>query len=217
MSFVNFSIIYSYKLTCHAKFVYNDISKLGINRLIIILLLLSATLHAQNSPIENSITSGELKMTFPSIYFKHNSTDYASMPYTVDSCFKFIAAKIKELNSYPVWRDSAEKERLTYIRIQKLKIDLKKYVSSNSIHFQSMGAAQKISRRTIETSKNDVQTQYLLSLNAVLDVSGAIKNKDNGREKKQGKGIPRLVWCGWQYGFHWSSTGQSDKKAKSSK
>ena len=28
------------------------------------------------------------------------------------------------------------------------------------------------------------------------------------------KGIPRLVWCGWKHGFHWSSKDGLNKKAK---
>ena len=186
-------------------------------KLTIILFCIATSLKGQNSEIDRLIDS-ELKMTFPSIYFKHNSTDYANMPYTVDSCLKYIATNIKNLNSYPIWRDSTEKERLTYIRIQKLKSDLNKYAPSKQIHFQSMGTAQKISRRTIEKSVDNQQTQYLLSLNSVLDISGVIKNKMVvGKEKKQRKGIPRLVWCGWQYGFHWSSNGSKSRKPKSNK
>ena len=72
-----------------------------------------------------------------------------------------------------------------------------------------MGLAQKVSRQTIGKSVDDKQTQYLLSLNSVLDVSGAIEHKKNNyTEKKQRKGLPRLVWCGWQYGFHWSTPGK---------
>jgi len=132
------------------------------------------------------------------------------MPYSVDSCFKYIATKIKELNSYPVWRDINEKERLTYFRIKQLQADLVKYLPANNIRFQSMGAAQKISKQTIQKADTK-QAQYLLTLNSVLDVSGALKNK-NSKEKKQRRGIPRLVWCGWQYGFHWSSKGKTIKK-----
>jgi hypothetical protein len=185
-----------------------------LGKLTLILFCFSASLHGQNSEIDR-LVAGELKMTFPSIYFKHNSADYATMPYSVDSCFKYIATNIKNLNSYPIWRDTTEKERLTIIRIQKLKSDLNKFVPSKQIHFQSMGTAQKISRRTIEKSVDNKQTEYLLSLNSVLDVSGAIKNKMTlGKEKKQRKGIPRLVWCGWKYGFHWSSNGGPNKKTK---
>ena len=153
-------------------------------------------------------------MTFPSIYFKHNSAEYAAMPYSVDSCFKYIAKNINDLNSYPIWRDSLEKERLTVIRIQKLRSGINKYVSARQIHFQSMGRAQKISRLVIEKSRDDKHIQYLLSLNSVLDVSGAIDQKKNTtvKEKKQKKGIPRLVWCGWNYGFHWSDKGKTKAK-----
>ncbi|MBI3519986.1 MAG: hypothetical protein HY062_11590 [Bacteroidetes bacterium] len=175
---------------------------------------MSSIIQAQDSEIDRLVV-GELQMTFPSIYFKHNSSDYAVMPYSVDSCLKYIAANIKNLDSYPIWRDTTEKERLTYIRIQKLKSDLNKFVPSKQIHFQSMGTAQKISRRIIEKSKDANQTLYLLSLNSVLDVSGAIKNEINPRkEKKQRKGIPHLVWCGWRYGFHWNGNGTSNKKTK---
>ncbi len=180
-------------------------------KLIIVLLFLSTTISGQGADVDSRLESGELQMTFPSIYFKHNSTDYAAMPYSVDSCFKFIATKIKELNSYPVWRDINEKERLTVLRIKKLKAELDKFVPENKIHFLSMGSAQKISRQTIQKADAE-QAQYLLSLNSVLDMSGALKNK-SGAEKKQKRGIPRLVWCGWKYGFHWSSKGKTNKKA----
>ncbi len=189
--------------------------KLTTTKILSILLFVAAEFFGQNTEIEK-LLEGELKMTFPSIYFKHNSAEYATMPYSVDSCFKYIATNIKNLNSYSIWKDSLEKERLTYIRMKKLKKDLHKYVPSNKINFQSMGTAQKISRQTIEKSIDDKQIQYLLSLNAVLDVSGALKNKNaSGKEKKQRKGIPRLVWCGWKYGFHWSDTGSRNKKKKS--
>jgi len=179
-----------------------------LGNLTIIFLFTSTILRGQS--IDTKLENGELKMTFPSIYFKHNSTDYATMPYSVDSCFKYIATKIKELNSYPVWRDINEKERLTYFRIKQLQADLVKYLPANNIRFQSMGAAQKISKQTIQKADTK-QAQYLLTLNSVLDVSGALKNK-NSKEKKQRRGIPRLVWCGWQYGFHWSSKGKTIKK-----
>lgn len=180
-------------------------------KFIIAFLFTAAGLRAQDSEIDRLI-AGELKMTFPSIYFRHNSADYAAMPYVVDSCFRYIAANIKKLNSYAIWRDSTEKERMTYFRIKKLRADLKPYLSSGQIRFQSMGPAQKISRRTIEKSTDEMQTQYLLSLNCVLDVSGAIKNE--GKEKRQRHRLPRLVWCGWAHGFHWSTPGTRPKKVK---
>lgn len=176
----------------------------------IVLFFVSTKFVAQNSEINTRLQNGELKMTFPSIYFKHNSTEYAKMPYSVDSCFKYIAAKIKELNSYPVWRDLNEKERLTIMRIEKLKADIAKYVPSNKIQFQSMGSAQKISRHSISKA-NSTQAEHLITLNSVLDMSGALKNKEMG-QKKQGHGFPRLVWCGWKRGFHWSSSGNRFEK-----
>lgn len=181
-------------------------------KLLFLLLLSPFALNAQN--VETIPGSGELSMTFPSIYFKHNSTEYAVMPYNVDSCFNYMATKIKEINSYAIWRDAGEKERITIMRIKKLKTDLKNYASTNTIQFQSMGSAQKISKQTIDKLIDDKQRQYALTLNSVLDVSGAITNKNTiGKHKKQKRGLPRLVWCGWKYGFHWSSTGKT-KKAK---
>lgn len=55
---------------------------------LIIILVLSTKVHGQDLDVETRLESGELEMTFPSIYFNHNSTDYATMPYSVDSCFK---------------------------------------------------------------------------------------------------------------------------------
>ncbi len=60
-------------------------------------------------------------MTFPGIYFKHNSTDYADMPYTVDSCLGYTATHIKDINDFVIWRDSLETEKLTNRRIKKLR------------------------------------------------------------------------------------------------
>ncbi|MCW3075840.1 MAG: hypothetical protein JWO32_449 [Bacteroidetes bacterium] len=88
-------------------------------KFLVILLFNPAMIQAQPG-------NGELIMTFPSIYFKHNSAEYAIMPYTVDSCFKFITANIKFLNSYPIWKDSSETELLTNKRIKKLKDDINK-------------------------------------------------------------------------------------------
>ena len=59
-------------------------------KFILIILFTTTVLCAQDSEIDRLMQS-ELKMTFPSIYFKHNSTDYATMPYKIDSCFKHIA------------------------------------------------------------------------------------------------------------------------------
>lgn len=162
-----------------------------LGNLIIILLLISTIIRGQDS--DTRIESGELKMTFPSIYFKHNSTDYATMPYNVDSCFKYIATKIKHLNSYPIWRDSSETEQLTSSRILKLKAELNKFKSTDKINFQTMGNKQKVSQLTINKSADNKQREYLLSLNSVLDVSGVILQKK--KLKKKGHPDRPRIWC----------------------
>ena len=206
-------------------------------KLILVLLFISPTLSGQNVEIQTSINNGELKMSFPSIYFKHKATDYATMPYTVDSCFKYIALHIKDINDLVIWRDSLETEKLTNQRIKKLKTELSKYKVSG-IYIKSMGKEQKISRRTIEDSTDSTQIKYLLSLNSVFDISRTktpIKPHKgwhlpcwmnwqldkSGREhcrmerrllaaeqKGKKKNKRHLVWTGWKTGFHWSTTGK---------
>lgn len=146
----------------------------------IFLLLFSTTLHAQNAEVDK-LMEGELKMTYPSIYFVHNSTDYAAMPYPVDSCFKYIAGHIKYLNSIVIWKDSSETEFLTESRIKKLKLDLNKYTAYGNVDIVSMKNEQKISQRTIRKAANEQQKQHLLSFNSVLDVSGAIRKRKRWR------------------------------------
>jgi hypothetical protein len=168
-------------------------------RLLILLFFISSGLLAQDPGIDRLI-KGELKMTFPSIYFKHKSTDYAAMPYTADSCFKFMALHIKDINSLVIWRDSAETEQLTAMRIKKLKVGLDKYTPSEKIDIRTMGKEQKISRHTIDLTDNDEQIQYLLSLNSVFDIS---KTRSSRRKSKTHVELPRLGCknC-WQNGFH---------------
>lgn len=140
--------------------------------LFLFLLIIATGAHAQNSEIETRINNGELKMSFPSVYFKHKSTEYAKMPYTVDSCFKYIALHFEDnINSLVIWRDSSETEVLTNARIQKLKAGLGKYIPARKINIHSMGAEQKVSSYTISKSINNEQRQYLLSLNSVFDIS----------------------------------------------
>lgn len=161
---------------------------------IIFFLLLTTTLRAQNPEVER-LMSMELKMTYPSIYFVHNSTEYAVMPYTVDSCFKYIASHIKYLNSIVIWRDSSETETLTGARIRKLKLDINKYIASRNVKIKSMENEQKLSQRTIKMGTTEKQTQYLLSFNSVLDVSGAIrKRKKLRRTHVEGRFFCRECW-----------------------
>ena len=162
-------------------------------KLTVLLFCISISLLGQETKIHSGIRNVELKMTFPSIYFKHKSTDYCLMPYSVDSCLKYIAANIKRLNSYPIWRDSSEIELLTASRILKIKADLNKFTTINKIKFQTMGNKQKISQLTINKSADQKQREYLLSLNSVLDVSGTILQKN--KLKKKGHPDRPRIWC----------------------
>ncbi|HEY1038652.1 MAG TPA: hypothetical protein VGF30_04565 [Bacteroidia bacterium] len=169
---------------------------------IIAFLFVATTIRAQESEIDR-LMSSELKMTFPGIYFKHNSTDYAPMPYTVDSCFKFIALQFdKNLNDLVIWRDSLESEALTTKRIQKLKVGLKKHIKTGNIEIYAMGGEQKIARRTIHMTSDTGKINYLLTLNSVFEIS---KTHIAPQKKEQKKSRRRLVWTGWKTGFHWST------------
>jgi hypothetical protein len=149
------------------------------------------------------LIASELKMSFPSIYFKHNSTDYALMPYSVDSCFKQIALHYDdEINSLVIWRDSAETEELTIKRIKKLRLSLNKYIRSGKIEIHSMGNQQKISRKTINMTSDTSKIKYLLSLNSVLDISKTRVQK--GIPKTESHIFHPKIWCWncWKSGFH---------------
>jgi hypothetical protein len=172
-----------------------------------ILFFTCSQLQGQDSEIDRLINR-ELKMTFPSIHFKHKSTDYAPMPYSVDSCLKHITLNFsKEMNSLVIWRDSVETEELTHARIKKLKADLREYLPKDKVEIHSMGANQKIPRRTINKTLDKTKINYLLSLNSVLDISKTLIAPIKKKKRKK-KSIPRLVWTGWRTGFHWSSKGK---------
>jgi hypothetical protein len=162
-------------------------------KLFLILLFIATRFIGQNSEIDRLIV-GELKMTFPSIYFKHNSTDYAAMPYSVDSCFKYIASHIKDINDFVIWRDSSETEKLSKQRIAKLKAMLKEYSQASTIYIESMGKAQKISRKTIAMAVDNTQTQYLHSLNCVFDLTKTRVTIEKKWMRKPHTERPRL-WC----------------------
>jgi hypothetical protein len=162
-------------------------------KLILIILFISTGLKGQDTEIETRLSIGELKMNFPSIYFKHNSIDYATMPYTVDSCFKYIALHINDINDFVIWRDSLESERLTNQRIKKLKTGLNKHKETRNIYIESMGKVQKISRQTINKGNNNEQTQYLLSLNSVFDI--AKTHFLSEKSSRQGHVNHPRLWC----------------------
>jgi len=182
-------------------------------KIILILIFFVNLLCAQVTETDRLIAA-ELNMTYPSIYFINTSTEYAAMPYTVDSCFKYIAKNSKDIKSIVIWRDSSETETLTKSRIKKLKANLNNYTPSAKITIRSMGKAQKISRRSINEAATHQQIQYLLSLNSVLDVSTTRFAKEvKLKKKKRTHSFPRLVWCGWKSGFHWSTTSTTKKKS----
>lgn len=185
-------------------------------KLTIMFLFLSTRLQGQDSEIDRLIQS-ELKMTFPSIHFKHNSTDYASMPYSVDSCFKYIALHFDEtINSLVIWRDSTETESLTIKRIKKLHLALNKYLRTKEFEIHSMGNEQKVSRQTINMTTDSSKIKYLLSLNSVFDISKTrlpIKTKESHV-------LHPKIWCGncWKNGFHLNKRGRDVRKmARSNK
>lgn len=171
-------------------------------QLILISLLFTLNLFAQNSEINQHENSG-LKMNFPSIYFKPYSTDYAAMPYQVNKCFEYIAVNFKSnVNSLVIWRDSSESEKLTNERIKKLNKELRRFTHTKKIEIHSMGNQQKISRQTINSVSDTLTINYLQSLNAVFDMS---KTRIPNVTKKKIR--PHLVWTGWKHGFHWSTPG----------
>lgn len=185
-------------------------------KLTIILLCITIGLKGQDTEIDLLIEN-ELKMTFPSIHFKHNSTNYAPMPYKTDSCFKYIALNYnKDINSLVIWRDSSETEELTRQRIQILQTGLKKYIKIGSVAIHSMGQEQKVSRQTISKTSDKSKIDYLLALNSVFDISKT-HISPGLKKKKARKRLPHLVWTGWRTGFHWSTLGKVQKKSKGSK
>ena len=156
-------------------------------------------------------------MTFPSIYFKTNSTDYATMPYTVDSCFRYIALYFEDnINSLVIWKDSTETEELTNKRIKKLKVGLNKYVNTGKINIRSMGSEQKISRRTINMTSDSTKIKYLLSLNSVFD--GSKTHVSNGKITYSHFMRPK-IWCWkcWINGFHLNKRGRIMRRMERAK
>jgi hypothetical protein len=179
-------------------------------KLTIILFFISVRLQGQESEIDRLIQS-ELKMTFPSIHFKHKSTDYASMPYSVDSSFKYIASRFDEnINSLVIWRDTAETEDLTNKRIKKIKKALKKYLQTKEFEIYSMSNEQKVSRHTMNMTSDSSKIKYLLTLNSVFDISKTrlpFKSKDSHI-------IHPNIFCKscWKNGFHLDKKSRTIRK-----
>jgi hypothetical protein len=176
-------------------------------RIIFLLLFFnSCFINAQEGHLGRLI-DGELRMTFPSIYFKHNSTEYAAMPYSVDSCYKYIVKNAKDISDYAIWRDSSETETLTSQRIKKIQAELKKYKLKGKINIENMHEAQKISQYTINLAKSPKQTEYLLCLNSAFDIS---KTRLTEQDKQINHILHPRIWC-------WScltSLGHIDKRSR---
>jgi hypothetical protein len=172
-----------------------------ITKIVLVLLVVTTCLNAQDKEIQSKLKSGELKMNFPSVYFKNNSTDYAVMPYSVDSCFNYIAKNTQYINDLVMWRDSLESEKLSKQRIKKIKKALHKYKEIRGIPIESMRKEQKLSRHTIEMSADKTQMEYLLSLNSVFEISATRFEK----QAKYNNHIMRpRIWCWgcWRSAFH---------------
>jgi hypothetical protein len=155
--------------------------------IILIFFVCTLSLQGQKTSIQTSSNTPELKMAYPNIYFKHNSIEYAKMPYPVDSCFKYIAVNLKNLYSLDIYRDSSETDQLTNKRIKKLNTDIHKYLPLERLNIKSAGKAQKISQQSIYKSTDSTQIQYLLSLNSVFDVSGSLMKKKVKMKKLSGR------------------------------
>lgn len=155
--------------------------------------VVTTTVNSQNA-INTKVVTGELKMNFPAVYFKANSTDYAFMPYTTDSCFKYMAAHLNYITSFVIWRDSFETNQLTSKRIKKIMTDLGKYIPPIKIKIHNMGKEQKIARSTINQA-DSVRVKFFISLNSVFDINETnIPVVNNTSTKKSHIDHPR-VWC----------------------
>lgn len=154
-----------------------------ISQIILIFLICTLSLYGQKNSKQLSLNTDGLKMAYPNIYFKHNSIEYAEMPYSADSCFKYISSNIKDLYSLDIYRDSSETDQLTYKRIKKLNSDIRKYLPAGRLNIKSAGKAQKISQRSIYKDSDSTQIQYLLSMNSVFDVSGSLMKKKRKMKK----------------------------------
>jgi hypothetical protein len=165
----------------------------------IFLFILSTSLNLYSQPPE---ISDELKMTFPSIYFKNNSVEYAEMPYTTDSCFKYITGHKKEVGYMVVWHDPGEPDVIAIERLDKVKNEIAKYHPEGKIHFVIMSEESKLSKETIEKARTPEEKKYLLALNSVIDYSPSRINKNQGTYYNH-IWYPR-PWClaCWKHGFH---------------
>lgn len=146
---------------------------------------------------------GEQKMTFPSVYFRSNSVEYAEMPYTADSCYKYIAGhKKNEIGYLIVWHDPSEPDVIASQRLDKVKAEIAKYHPAGKIRIVFMNEGNKISKETLEKARTTDEKKYLLMLNTSIDYSPTRTNKNQGTYYNH-IWYPR-PWClaCWRHGFH---------------
>ncbi len=187
------------------------------SKLILVFLFLCTGLSAQVAEIDRLIAN-ELKMTFPSIYFKHNSTEFATMPYTADSCYRYIAKNFKaDVTELTIWRDSAETEKLTNDRIKILKAGIKKYLPKGKIEIESMEDEQKVSRHTISLTNDSSKINYLLSFNSSMDFSNT--NFAVVRKNKRDHVMHPKIYClaCWAHFFWIDERHERKKRARDKK
>lgn len=187
------------------------ISKYGLVCFVLFFFGISFSQISENARVDNT-----LKMTFPSIYFKHRSVDYASMPYSADSCYRYIAAHIDDINDFVIWRDTLESEKLSRKRIRKIKSALNEFKGVGGIFIVSMEDKQKISRLTIDNTKDSMQVKYLMNLNSVFEISQTSKAENNKFKSHLFYPRPWCIDC-WRSGFHIKARQRLRKLAKKNK
>jgi hypothetical protein len=125
------------------------------------------------SDVTSSNQQDAFIMTYPNIYFKLNSTEYAKMPYSVDSVFKCIVTGIKNKGtlSLSIWRDSVETEQLSKKRIIKFKHDLNKYIDSDKIIIQLCPYSWQSTAEVLKKGQNPAMyKEYILTLSSMIEV-----------------------------------------------
>lgn len=143
----------------------------------------SIQLEAQSAAVGKRVDAGELQMDFPGIYFRHNSTEYAPMPYRVDSCLRYLIQHYDDIRSFVMWRDSSESEKLSADRISKIEADLQALKFHKTFRTRSMGNAQKVSYYTIRQCNSVAEADRLLSLNSVFEIAKSRLHTQPGLRK----------------------------------
>lgn len=109
-------------------------------------------------------------MKFPNIYFKLHSTEYAQMPYTVDSCFKSLVKGINQKGTLyiTVWRDTAEMPQLNNRRIKRFKHDLGKYMRVDKINIEIVSVSWQSFYEQMKKKPHD--ETWLKALGSMIEI-----------------------------------------------